>query len=143
MKFWKVIAAGILFVIVAQAIHMIESAATMNFYTDPAYFGVWSKIMMPGEGAPPTEFYVYSIIFSFISGMIYALIYTVISKSITAKTILKQGLYFGFILYAIGIPWSLTMYLLVNLPVMLLVVWSITSLIIDLIFGAIIGKIFK
>jgi len=143
MKLWKIIIAGIVFAIIAQIIHIAESMATMNFYTDPAYFGVWSKIMMPTHGAPPTEFYIYSIVFSLISGIIYALIYTVISKSITAKTILKQGLYFGFILYAIGIPWSLTMYLLINLPVILLVAWSITSLIIDLIFGVIVVRLMK
>jgi hypothetical protein len=143
MKAWKIIIAGIAFVIIAQIIHIAESMATMDFYKDPAYFAVWSKIMMPGPGAPPTEFYIYSIIFSMISGIIYALIYSVISKSIPGKTAFNQGLYFGFILFLIGIPWSLTMYLLINLPALLLVAWSITSLVIDLVFGVIAVRLLK
>jgi hypothetical protein len=143
MKVWKIIVAGILFAVIAQVIHMIESFATMNFYTDPAYFAVWSKIMMPGEGAPPTEFYIYSIIFGVITGIIYAVIYAIINKSLPEKTFVKQGIYFGFLLFLIGIPMSLTMYLLINLPALLLVYWSISSLIIDLIGGIIIAKIVK
>jgi uncharacterized membrane protein YeaQ/YmgE (transglycosylase-associated protein family) len=143
MKALKFIIAGIVFAIIAQIIHTVESMLTMNFYTDPAYFAVWSKIMMPGEGAPPTEFYIYSIIFGIIAGIIYAMIYSMINKSIPGKTITNKGLYFGFLLFLVGIPWSLTMYLLINLPTLLLVAWSITSLVIDLIFGVIAVKLIK
>jgi len=143
MKFLKVIIAGIVFAIIAQVIHTVESMATMSFYTNPEYFAVWSKIMMPGEGPPPTEFYIYSIIFSIITGIIYAVIYAMIKKSIPGKTVNNQGLYFGFLLFLVGIPWSLTMYLLINLPSLLVVYWSITSLIIDLIFGVIIARLIK
>lgn len=143
MKIWKIIVAGIVFTIIAQVIHTAESFATMDFYKDPTYFSVWSKIMMPGPGAPPMEFYIYSIVFSIITGIIYALVYTVISKSIPGKTIVKQGLFFGFLLFLIGIPWSLTMYLLINLPVLLLAFWAMTTLIIDLVAGIIIAKIVK
>lgn len=143
MKALKFIIAGIVFAIIAQIIHTVESMLTMSFYTDPAYFAVWSKIMMPGEGAPPTEFYIYSIIFGIIAGIIYAMIYSMINKSIPGKTITNKGLYFGFLLFLVGIPWSLTMYLLINLPTLLLVAWSITSLVIDLIFGVIAVKLIK
>lgn len=143
MKALKIIIAGIVFAIIAQIIHIVESMATMNFYTDPAYFAVWSKIMMPGEGAPPTEFYVYSIIFGITAGIIYAVIYSMINKSILGKTITDKGLYFGFLLFLVGIPWSLTIYLLINLPSLLVVYWSITSLVIDLIFGVIVVRLIK
>jgi hypothetical protein len=143
MKTWKIIVAGILFAIIAQIIRSIEVYATMDFYKDPTYFAIWSKIMMPGPGAPPTEFYIYSFIFSVITGIIYSVVYLMIKKSIPGKTIVKQGLYFGFLLFLISIPWSLTMYLLINLPTLLLVYWSISSLVIYLIGGVIIAKIAK
>ncbi len=153
MKAWKIIASGILFAIIAQLIHTIESFATMNFYTDPKYFSVWSVIMMPAQGPPPTEFYVYSIVFGIIAGIIYALVYEIVKKSLPVGTILKQGffngttfkhgLYFGFLLFLLGIPMSLTMYLLINLPTMLLVYWSISGLIVDLIGGVVIARIMK
>ena len=143
MKIWKIIVAGIVFAIIAQIIRTIESFATMNYYIIEEYSPVWSKIMMPGPGPPPTEFYYYSIAFSVITGIIYVVVYEMIRKSLPGKTIIKQGLYFGFLLFLLSIPWSLTMYLLINLPAMLLVYWSISSLIIDLIGGAVIARINK
>ena len=141
MKIVKILIAGIVFAIIAQIIHTVESMATMSFYTDPAYFGVWSKIMMPGAGAPPMEFYIYSIVFSFITGIIYAIIYSIINKSMPGKTIFNKGLNFGLFLFFIAIPWSLTMYLLINLPAMLLAYWAISGLIVNLIFGIIVAKL--
>ncbi|NIO44610.1 MAG: hypothetical protein GTN36_03595 [Candidatus Aenigmarchaeota archaeon] len=143
MKAWKIIVAGIVVAIIAQIIHSIEAMATMDFYMDPDYFAVWSKIMMPGPGPPPTEFYYYSIIFGIITGIIYAVIYAMIKKSVPGKTILKQGLYFGFLLFLLGIPHFLSIYLLINLPALLLVYWAITGLIVNLINGVIIAYIVK
>ncbi len=143
MKAWKIIVAGIVFAIIAQIIHIIESFVTMNFYTDPAFFGVWSKIMMPTAGPPPAEFYYYSIIFSIITGIIYAIVYEMTKKSLPGKTITKQGLYFGLLLFLLSIPFSLTMYLLINLPIMLLVYWSISGFIIYLLGGTVIARIMK
>lgn len=99
--------------------------------------------MMPTCGPPPTEFYYYSIIFAIISGIIFAIIYEMVKKSLPGKKIFKQGLYFGFLLFLMGIPMSLTMYLLINLPTLLLVYWAISSLVIDLIGGVIIARIIK
>ena len=143
MKTWKIVISGIVFAIIAQIIHTIESFATMNFYTDQAYFAVWSKIMMPTAGPPPTEFYIYSITFSLITGIIYSVVYEMIKKVMPGKTLTNKGLYFGFLLFLLSIPWSLTMYLLINLPSLLLAYWSITGLVIDLIGGAIIARIMK
>jgi hypothetical protein len=153
MKAWKIITAGIMFAIIAQLIHTIESFATMSFYTDSKYFTIWSTTMMPAQGPPPTEFYVYSIMFGIIAGIIYAFVYEMIKKSLPVGTILKQrffsgttfkhGLYFGFLLFLLGIPMSLTMYLLINLPTMLLVYWSLSGLIVDLTGGVVIARIMK
>ena len=153
MKTWKIIVSGIVFAIIAQIIHTIESIATMSFYTDPKYFSVWSVIMMPKQGPPPTDFYIYSIVFGIIAGIIYAVVYEMIKKSLPVGTVFKQGLfsgttfkhgfYFGLLLFLISIPMSLTMYLLINLPAMLLVYWSISGLIVDLIGGVAIARIMK
>ncbi len=143
MKAWKIIAAGIVFAIIAQIIHYVEAYTTMDFYMDETYFTVWSKIMMPTAGPPPTEFYYYSIVFGIITGIIYAVVYVMIKKSVPGKTIVKQGLYFGFFLFLLGIPHFLSMYLLINLPTMLLVYWAITGLVVNLIGGVVIAGIVK
>jgi len=98
--------------------------------------------MMPGPGPPPTEFYYYSIVFGIITGIIYAVVYAMIKKSIPGKTV-KRGLYFGLLLFLIGIPHFLSLYILVNLPSLLLVYWTITGLIVNLIGGVIIAYIVK
>jgi hypothetical protein len=143
MKIAKIAIAGILFAIISQIVNMAEAMGTMNFYTDSAYIGVWSKIMMPGIGAPPAEFYYYSIVFNVITGIIYAIVFTMIGKSLAGEKVLKQGLKFGMLLYLIGIPFTLTLYLLINLPAVLLVYWSVASLAVDLIGGVAIARILK
>jgi len=143
MKAWKIIVAGIVFAIIAQIIHTIEAFYTMDFYKDPTYYTVWSKLMMSTEGPPTTDFYIYSIVFGVIAGIIYAIVYEMIKKSVPGKTIAKQGLYFGFLLFLLGIPMPLTMYLIFNAPTMLLVYWVVSALIIDLIGGVVIARILK
>jgi hypothetical protein len=143
MKTWKIIVAGIVFAIIAEVINTLVAFATMNFYTDPTYFEVWSKIMMPTAGPPTAEFYYYSIAFSIITGIIYAIVYEIIKKSMLGNTVIKRGLYFGFLLFLIGAPGFLTMYLLINLPALLVVYWTISSLIVDLIFGTVVAKLSK
>ena len=154
MKSWKIIIAGIVFAIIAQLVHSTEAYATMNFYADPAYCQcdmqtgkvgvcIWSSLMMPTCGAPPTEFYYYSIMFGVISGIIYAIVYEFVKKSLPGKSITKMGLYFGFLLFLISISWSLTLYLLINMPTMLLIYWAISSLVIDLVGGVVIARILK
>jgi hypothetical protein len=143
-KAWKLILAAIVFLIISQVIHMIEAQLTMNYYTDPAYFSVWSKIMMPTAGPPPAEFYYYSWIFTFIGGLIFAGIYAVIEKGIPGKTIVKKGMIYGLLIWLItGISASLTMVLLINLPIDLIAIWAVTGLIINLIAGIAVAKIVK
>ena len=144
MKLLKLLFAAVLFTIISQVIHTVESFLTMSFYLDSNYFGVWSKIMMPGAGAPPTSFYVYSIVFTFISGLIFVFIFTKAKNVIKEKVWWKIGKKYGIVVWLLAsIPWTLTSYLLINLPPMLLVYWSISSLIIYILSGIAIAKILK
>lgn len=133
---WKVLLAGFVFMIISQVVHTIGSFLTMDYYLDPAYFDVWSKVMMPTAGPPPTNFYVYSIMFVFIEGVLLSLVYAYIKEGIPFKAWYKKGLIYGVILFLVaGISGTLGLYLLVNLPLMLLVHWAIQTLIIELLGG--------
>jgi hypothetical protein len=144
VKAWKIIVVAIIFMIISEVLNMIEAQFTMNYYTNPAYFSVWSKIMMPKAGPPPVEFYYYSVIFSFITGLIFAGIYTVIEKGIPGKTLIKKGVIYGLLIWLVGgIAGSLSMVLLINLPIDLIAFWAVTGLIIDLIAGIATAKILK
>ena len=143
-KAWKIIAAAIVYVIISQVIRTVESMATMDYYMDETYFPVWSKIMMSGPGGPPTEFYYYSVIFAFIGGLIFAGVYTVIAKGIPGKTVVKRGINYGLLIWLVaGIPFGLAMVLLINLPVDLIIIWTVVSLIIYLIVGSTTARIVK
>jgi len=105
---------------------------------------VWSKIMMPGAGPPPVQFYYYSIAFSFIAGLIYSFVYSRINTAFKGNAI-QKGLKYGFGLFLVaGIPFFFSMYLLINLPVGLLISWLfIEGLVTYLIAGIVIAKIVK
>lgn len=143
-KVWKIILAAIVFMIISQVIHTIESMATMDYYKDQTYFSVWSKIMMPNEGPPPAEFYYYSLIFAFVGGLIFTGVYTVVEKGVPGNTFVKKGIYYGLLVWLLaGITGSLAMVLLINLPIDLIVYWTVTSLIINLLAGVAIARIVK
>ena len=144
MNWKRIIIAAIVFAIIAQVLHTVESMLTMDFYMDPEYFGVWSKLLMPTAGPPPAEFFYASVISSLIIALIYAVFYDVVRGSLPGKTFIKKGLQYGIILFMIvQIPGLLGMYLLVNLPTLLLVYWGISSLVISLIGGIVFAKIIK
>jgi hypothetical protein len=144
VKTTKLLIAAILFTLISEVVHTAESMLTMSFYLDSNYFAVWSKIMMLTAGPPPASFYVYSIVFTFISGLIFAFVFSKVKSVIKANVWWKIGKRFGIGVWLVAsIPWALTTYLLINLPPMLLVYWSITSLIIYILAGIVIAKILK
>jgi hypothetical protein len=153
---WKIILAAIVFMIISQVINTLEAYATMTYYTDPAYFIVWSNIMMPKKytdkgwiptinpGPPPMEFYYISWTFSFITGLFFVGVYSVITKCVPGNTVAKKGLIYGLLIWLVsGLPGNLAMVLLINLPVDLITYWTVTSLIINLLAGVAIAKIVK
>ena len=140
----KIFLCGIIFAVIAWVIHTIESILSMSFYTDPNYFSVWSKLMMPTAGPPPASFMVYSLLFSFIGGVLFALVYDVVKNSIKEKTTLDTGAFYGLLVFLIaGIPLSLTMILLINLPLALILIWAVSGLIVYIINGIIVAKLLK
>jgi hypothetical protein len=137
----KVILASVLFLIIAQVIHSLGAMATMNYYMLEQFFPMWSNIMMPDGGAPGGMFYALSAIFNLITGLIFALVFLAVGEGLKQKDNLKKGLLYGFLVFCIAsIPGALSMVLLLNLPAMLIFVWTIEALIIYLIMGMINGK---
>ncbi len=136
MDIRKVLIYAVVFVITSQIVHMVSSFLTMDYYKDPAYFAVWSRVMMPTQGPPPMEFYLYSVALAFVTGLVYGLVYEVMQRSIPGKGISK-GLFFGMLLFLLnGIPMT-GMYILINLPPGLLAIWALVDgLVLYMIAGA-------
>ena len=136
--------AAILYTILAQIIHTIGAQATMGYYLLEDYFSVWSKIMMPNLGPPGALFFLWSIIFAFVTALLITYVYNVVKKSIAGKTAVTKGLTYGFLLFLVaGIPTLLSMILLINLPMALLFAWTIEGLVIFLLGGMIIARFNK
>ncbi|MFH0711344.1 MAG: hypothetical protein V1944_02085 [Candidatus Aenigmatarchaeota archaeon] len=133
----RILLAAIAYVVISQVIHTVSSMLTMSYYTDPTYFPVWSKAMMPAAGPPPTEFYLLSIGFVFIVGLIYSLIYEKV-KGIMKGTAFNKGLKYGLALFLMaGVPFFFSMYLLINLPVALLIEWLLVDGLVMYLLGGI------
>ncbi len=140
----KIFLFGVIYAVIAQVIHTLGAFVTMPYYMIEEYFPVWSKIMMPTAGPPPVSFYLYSLVFSIITGMLIAYVYTIVRSSFKQKSLVKKGLFYGLLVFLVGaLPSTLGMILLINLPVMLLVAWAIESLIILLLTGMILAKLIK
>ncbi len=127
---------AIVMAIAAMIVHTVESFLTMGYYTDPANFLLWSKLMMSGAGPPPAIFYAYSLLFAFVSWMLFGFVYIVLSGAIKEKDIVKRGLKFGTLIFLVGsLPGALTMVLLLNLPLGLIISWVISGLALNLAGG--------
>ena len=133
----KLVLGAITYLVIGQILHMASSILTMNYYMDPSYFAVWSKVMMPGPGAPLAIFYYYSVLFIFIVGLIYSYIYSRV-KGILKGTTVNKGLKYGLGLFLIaGAPFFFSMYLLINLPLSLLIYWLLIDGLLTYLLGGI------
>lgn len=145
MSDWKrILMVAVAMTIVAEVVHTLESMLTLGYYMDPAYFAVWSKIMMPTAGPPPAEFYYYSVAFALVSWAIFGFVYEKLGRAIGEKHEIKKGLEFGALVFLLaGISGALTMYLLINLLTGLLATWTLFQLILYLIGGVVAAKLIK
>lgn len=140
--FWRVLFSAVILTLIAQIVHTIGAMLGMNFYTDPNYASVWSKIMMPKAGPPPAEFMYYSLAFSAIGMLIFTIIYRVIKNGVPGTSVLKKGLMYGVLVFLVAtVPGMLSLILLINLPLALVGFWTVESLIIQLLGGIVVAKI--
>jgi hypothetical protein len=140
----RLLAVAILYAVIGEIVMTLGALADMNYYYDSNYFAVWSKFMMPVAGPPPAEFYYMGIIFQLVTGFLFGLVYTVIKGAVPGKGWKNKGLMYGFLVFLIaGIPTTLMLILLINLPSGLLLSWMLQSLIVYLFMGLVTAKIVK
>lgn len=139
----KVLLTGVIFTVISFVLRQVETMLTLKYYMDPAYFGVWSKFMMPTAGPPPTSFMIMSIVFTFVSGVSITLIYYYMRDILAGKGFMK-AFYFADILIATSfVFFTLPVYLLFNVPVGLLIWWFVDEFIVLVAGSWVIVKIIK
>lgn len=142
MDIKKFVLAAALFTVVAQVVHMVGAVFTMGYYINPAYFSVWSKLMMPTTGPPPAGFYLISIGFGFLTALIFVYAFDMLRKSVPGKDYMGKGLSYGALLFLLSsVPFSFSMLQLINLPFGLVASWAVEELVIMLAGGVLIAKI--
>jgi hypothetical protein len=141
---WRFPLVVVIFIILSQVIHSLGAFVGMKYYLMSQYFPVWSKLMADQSGPPPTSFYLYSLLFSAISGALLALVYLLVEKSLRGKTCLLKGLFFGLLIILVaGIPGTFAMILLTNLPIFLIISWFVEGCLISLLSGILFAVLLK
>jgi hypothetical protein len=126
----KTLLSAVLYTVVATVIHEIEAFVSLRYYMDPAYFGLWSKTMMPTAGPPPVSFFVTSTILTFVTGISLALIYYYV-RDMLPKATVKRTFFFADLMIGMSfVFFTLPAYLMFNVPTGLLVSWFVSSFII-------------
>lgn len=139
----KVVLSGFIYTLIATVVHQIEAALTMNYYLDPTYFGLWSKLMMPIAGPPPMSFFITSLVMTFVSGVSLAIVYYYLRDRLPQEP-KKRVIYFTDLTVGLGfIFFTLPVYLMFNVPLGLLIAWFISSFIILFASSAVFVKINK
>jgi len=138
----RMVGIAVLLMIIGFVLRMVESILTMDYYMDPAYFSVWSKLMMPTAGPPPMEFFLASLASGFVIAFIYTWFFHYIRPVLADGNWMRTGACFGLLLFLVTtLTGTLGMALIVNLPLSLMAIWAFTGLLIDLIYGLVLAKL--
>ncbi|MFA5412617.1 MAG: hypothetical protein WC350_04705 [Candidatus Micrarchaeia archaeon] len=133
---------AVLLAAISFVFRMAEAVLTMDYYLDPAYFGVWSKLMMPVAGPPPIEFSLTSLAFAFVTAFIFTWFFHYLKPVLANGSWIRKGACFGLILFFIcTVPSTLALILIINLPITLLLAWAFTGLVISVIYGLVLAKL--
>jgi hypothetical protein len=140
----RLIIAALAYTLFAYILHIIGALLTMQFYLDPAYFPVWSRLLMPTAGPPPLSFSVYSLILGFITALLFTFIYLKVRPLFKGKSRARMGATYGFGVFLVGgLPGFFMLWLLINLPFLLIADYAVESLIANLVGGVVIAHLMQ
>lgn len=141
---WKpVLLAGLVYAVIATVVHQLEAICTMNYYLMPEYFGAWSKIMMPTAGPPPAAFFAYSFLFTLIGGFVFAALFDLLKAQLGAafwQRVCGFTSLWALLILALS---TLPLWLLMNLPVVLIVSWFVSGMLIAFVSSMVFAKMMK
>jgi hypothetical protein len=132
----RFIVAALAYTVFAYLLHLIGALLTLQFYLDPAYFPVWSRLLMPTAGPPPLAFSVYSLILGFAAALLFVFIFLQVRPLFKGTSRARRGATYGFGVFLVGgLPGFFMLWLLINLPFLLLVDYAIEGLIANIVGG--------
>jgi hypothetical protein len=130
--------------IIGFLIHFVGALATLEYYMDPAYFCVWSRFMIPTAGPPPVEFTIASLVLGFIASLIFVIVYIYLKPALGGMSDTRAGAMYGFGVFLVGgLPGFFMIWLLVNIPFVLIMSYTIETLVSYMLIGMTVGKILR
>ncbi|MFH0773558.1 MAG: hypothetical protein V1922_04585 [bacterium] len=139
----RVALVGVVYTIIATAVHQIEAIASLRYYMMPQYYGAWSKLMMPAVGPPPADFFITSTIITLTTGISLSLVYYYIRDMLPKKAHERILLFADLMIGLQFIFFTLPVYLLFNVPIELLISWFISNFLILVVTSFICVRIVK
>ncbi len=122
----RVLLSGFIYTVMANFVHIIEAFLTRSDYTMPEYAGVWSKLIMPHAGQPSPQFIALSLLFGLIVGFFLAFVYVAIQDVLPKPPWSRSFSFAGLLIGLELVLYILPVYLLFNVPVALLISWTIS-----------------
>ena len=142
VRIGKLVICSVIVTIISEALYWLVAFADMRYYTDPVHAEIWSKVMMPNPGPPPSSFMWYSLLFTFITAVLFVLVFQIVLKGVPGSGPAMRGLMYGLLVFLLaGIPAGLSMYLIINLPTGLIWSWTMQGFVVYLVNGLIVGAI--
>lgn len=143
IRWGKVVLAGIIYLAISFVVHQIDALLTIDYYKMPELFGVWSKLMMPKAAPPPLSFFLVSVVFSFLTGITLAVLYEKF-RNLFSENKWKRIFNFTCLFTILSIVlFSFPVYLLINVPLSLILIWVVGSLIIFFFTAIAFNKLLK
>ena len=126
IQWGRVLLSGVIYTVMANVVHILESFLTRSYYTLPEYAGVWSKLIMPHAGQPSPQFLALSLLFGLIVGIFLAFVYVSIQDVLPKPTWSRSFSFAGLLIGLELVLYILPVYLLFNVPVAILISWTIS-----------------
>ena len=95
-KIARIFVAGIVFAVISVIIHNLGALVDMPVYQNPAYFNLWSKLMMSNAGPPPISFMLLSFVSNLVFGLIFACIFSLAGKILSGGNTWRFGSIFRY-----------------------------------------------
>jgi hypothetical protein len=135
MKFHagKWILGGVVFGIITWIIGMLFGAASGGLYTGP----IWRA--MTGAG-----FWSLIFVVHIIGGLLFALMYAFLHRGVPCRSGVAKGAFFGFLIFIGATLLGLAMtYAFVNIGILIILLWAISSLVSYVVAGLALGAIYN
>jgi hypothetical protein len=139
----RVLLSGLMYTVIANFVHIIESFLTRSYYTMPEYTGVWSKLIMPHAGQPSPQFLALSLLFGLLVGMFLAFVYVSLQDVLPKPTGSRSFSFAGLLIGLELVLYILPVFLLFNVPVALLISWTISYSVIFILASILFARILR